>query len=73
MKSGYIENYLHLFSKEECMRLEEKDKDFKRVSVKYDLLLKEKERMDTKLNGSYLDRIVIILLVISIEYSKLLN
>lgn len=35
----------------ECKRLEEKDQDFKRVSIQYDLMLKEKERLDTKLNG----------------------
>lgn len=37
------------------MRLEEKDMDFKRVSVKYGLLLTEKERMDRKLNGRYFE------------------
>ncbi|XP_055308921.1 myosin heavy chain, clone 203-like [Sitodiplosis mosellana] len=37
--------------KDECKRLEEKDQDFKCVSMKYDLLLKEKDRLVAKLNG----------------------
>ncbi|XP_055304740.1 early endosome antigen 1-like [Sitodiplosis mosellana] len=37
--------------KDECKRSEEKDQDFKHVSMKYDLLVKEKDRLDAKLNG----------------------
>lgn len=48
-KIGFVSKYFHF--EEECKRLEEKDQDFNRITKKYDILLKEKEHLDGKLNG----------------------
>lgn len=45
------------FFTEECKRSEEKELEFKRINVKYEILQKEKTRLDIELKGWFIKHI----------------
>lgn len=50
-QSDLVTHMVFLSPPDECKRSEEKELEFKRINAKYELLLKEKERMDNELKG----------------------